>query len=213
MILEKEANVKEFGKAILKADLPVKMLEGILLGSFGGQFVSALKNRKMLKDLGEEIEKKTVPASKFMKQYGPEGTIAVTTKEDVDKLKANIISKFLLKRQLPKESLGSFAVPDYGAVFTPKKVHKEIIGHEVGHLIDFEKNKPGFFTYHPLTDMLKREQAAWEESPVKKEKSDVMEKALKSYEEGIKGYKIGAGVGAGAGLAISLPTLIKYLKK
>lgn len=179
----------------------------ILTGSIGGAIGSkmAAKDRSKL-IRGMKTDKDRVDAKKATSSVMKNVTV-VSTQKDADKaFKTDAERKYFGQMAVKGTKDNAFAMryknKDY--VFTTAKVSRTVLGHELGHIKDYRTNgTPGALSrvFGSLTGAtLSRERRAWEYSPFKKkQREDMKQGALGTYEKRTRGVQAGVGV-AGAGV-------------
>lgn len=196
----------------------IAAINGALMGGGLSVIPAMIKNRPAQERLKELSGKNTVDSDEFVAQYAPEVKV-MHGPEDIDRKKYGPVNQalleFYLKRPLPQYMQGQ------SMISAPKRTNPYAMAHEIGHH-EYEKtNKPVslFSRLSGLSRLLgketKMEEGAWAASPIeiKDEGLDIKEKGLSTYKTADKYFRIGAGVGAAIGTGISIPYLLKYLKK
>lgn len=188
---------------------------GGFIGATSGNVTSGLFQMRKRKKLEKAFTEDLTNSKKFLSFLKKKNKIVrdlnislVSESSDIDKVKG---LTFLEKVQIEAivdsgglENNAFFLQSRRGkrVILAGKKVPKNILGHEIGHAIDFSQNKPRFYEggiFGTLSGKeLKREQDAWDKSPVRsnKHRKRTQDLALSTYSEVKVGTRIGAFTGA-----------------
>lgn len=179
---------------------------GAVVGALAGVTAGAVAAKPELKELKSKINSHPVNAKKFVLSSGVDATV-ITSNRDLKK-NFGFFRRLQLSSALSQAKQGNnaFALQHDGKNFILSKssVNAEVLGHELGHIKDFKKNgKLGFTETGILGALtggtLAREQRAWK---MRAYAGHTAEKpALRSYEKGQVGARIGLAVGALSGAA------------
>ena len=185
---------------------------GAIVGNEGGgKWASGVAKREDLhKKLMGYAETDTKVDAK--KEASKHGVIAITSVKDLQRSKHfTDMEKRGYARLAHTASQGrnafAFQLRGKNFIMTKKKASASLVGHEIGHTIDYKKRGlPSATTrfYGNLTgSTYRREVRAWNESPNKgKNNEKIRETALRTYELGKMGSQYGTSAGALGGFAI-----------
>lgn len=202
-----------------------KLLFATMGGSLLGGGVASVANLQKNRDVKKEIPLHTVNALKEIQKHAPDAVL-LSTKEDIEKNKNKVgfITRILMNILYPTDKAvaenPSFIKGKEGTRFfvLPKEVNKQVLGHEVGHYLDYEKKPFGAsdLLNSLLLDETSREKAAWEASPFERktpEEKLLEQNAIGTYQAGQTGKRVGALAGGGLYGAYKLgPKILEYLR-
>lgn len=199
-----------------------RLLNTALYGSSAGMAAGSLLAYNKIKKDRPELERlalsNPVDSKEFVAEHAPD--IKVTSSEkDININKYGPLNQFLIKRNL-KNSLPSY-ISGQKEIIAPKSVNKYLLAHEIGHDI-YEKNNKRVSLFELLTGLshltgkrLKVEEGAWAASPIdiKDEGIKIRDNALSGYKTENKYFRAGTIAGTILGAGLSVPHLLKHLKK
>jgi len=188
----------------------------MLLAAMPGMALSAAGaiqlNRSLKKSL-DMTKTDLVDTKKTALKYAPDMIVA-TNVEELSNIPSSESDMKVMRKMLDHAGKRNNAVYLAGrnALIATPTINRSLLGHEIGHSRDPNRNKPSLFDYAQLLGA--REQRAWDASPFQDAASKKVSKELAgTYHGGDKVILGGTLAGAGASIALALPLLLKALKK
>ena len=204
----KQSTMASFGTRIMESGLPFYLLGGASTGAVGGTLYSAIKHRDTVNKLNTILVEENLTDTKaFVKKHAPDIN-TITSREDLGNSDMDIISKGVLETFFNGDKPStSLYVPDIKALIAPETASKDILGHEIGHHIDFKKHGIPYVRSLLPTGVADIERSAWRESPIQNTKAEGIQMNMR--EHAASSFKKGVAAGTLAGAIIALAKIMK----